>query len=87
MKQERGGIASVVHEALGAGFLLLLGGCPLKVSSRTTTVMCLVENKKDQAAIWFEAFITWTGDSFLDSGCAVTQVFFLVELGRIACSG
>lgn len=45
-------------------------------------VMCFaIKKKKCQASIWPTASITRKNDSFLDCGCATTQVFFLVDLG------
>lgn len=51
-------MALAIHDTLGAGFLLLLGGCTLKFSSQRTTVICFAVREKDQAAVCFEAFIT-----------------------------
>lgn len=85
IKEEREGAALAVY--LGQASCCSWRGCTLTLSFQRTAVICFAVEEEDQAGIWFEASVTWTNDSFLDCWMCWTQVFLLVELGGIACSG
>lgn len=67
----------------GGGLPAALGKMRSKaliIKKKQHTFICFAVKEKDQVGIWFDVFITWTRESFLDCGCAVIQVFFLMEL-------
>lgn len=76
---------AAVSKILELGFLLLLQGLTPKFLSEDEPFALLWRRKIKQVPhvkllLHGQVILSWT------MGCAVTQVFFLVKLGGIACS-
>lgn len=65
MKKDRGGISLAVYNILEQ-VSRSSGDDASQSSHHREPVICFAMEEKAQASIWFEAFITWIDDSFLD---------------------
>lgn len=75
MKEERGGTTLAVYKILEWASCCSWEDAP-QSSHHREPLICFAVEEKEQAGIWFDAFSTWTSDSFLDYGmCCSTSVF------------